>query len=382
MKLKPLSLLFVQIFAINLPVFCVGWANKSRENRISLARRKVNQQLILGGLFGGILLSPSDAEAGEVGARINAAVTKSELGISVRRSVVKGAQIMDGIDGQWEQFSDRFGLGANRARQADKPKPKVIPPPQPLDGKLAAKLLDLSDEVFVTLTKIAYNELDKQIDKVTFTVAPSFERSGLDVKNIEAKSPRNGEEFNFLAYTHFKAYTDLIVEQNIDFRSFQKDFEERMGSKVAELFFPKEDFSAKLAPGSLSNPKVRQERWASTEKRLRQLADALVQRGLVAQIDVSYDKDDLADWLDDAISDLQFNIALDGDVSLGTQILLQEQGFRLYPNFGRYAIRNMLEANLGSSIDITDYYMDTDYNSDPDKFQVKEVLLSVIVESD
>ena len=232
------------------------------------------------------------------------------------------------------------------------------------------------------MTKISYIELDKQIDKVTFTVAPSYERSGLDVKGIDAKNPRNGEEFNFLTYTHYKAYIDLILEQKIDFRSLQKDFEYQMGTKVEELLLSKNDNVARNAvPGNLSDPKVRKARWTAAQERLQGISNALVQRGLVAQIDTSYDEDDLADWLDDAISDLKFNVALDGDVTLSTQCLLQEQGFRLYPNFGRYAIRIALQESLGTPLEITDYYMDTDYNSDPDKFQVREVLLSIVLES-
>ena len=345
------------------------------------SRRQVNQQLLWGGLASGTLLSPGVARAGEVGARITAAVTKSDLGISVRRSVVKGAQIMDGIDGQWEQFSDRFGLGSNRARQSDKPLPKVIPPPQPLDGPLAAQLLDLSDQTFVALTKISFVELDKQIDSVMFTVAPSYERSGLDVSAIDAKRPRNGEEFNFLAYAHFKAYTDLILERKIDFRKFQNDFEEQVGSQVQKLILTNDDSSwSQFFAGKLSDPQVRRTRWTATEERLRRFTDALVQRGLVAQVDISYDKDDLTDWLDDAMLDFQFNVALDGDITLSAQVLIQELGFRLYPNFCRYGIRNILQESIGTAVEITDYYMDTDYNSDPNKFEVKEVLLSVVLQ--
>lgn len=32
-------------------------------------------------------------------------------------------------------------------------------------------------------------------------------------------------------------------------------------------------------------------------------------------------------------------------------------------------------------VQILDYYMDTDYNSDPDKFKVKELLLNVVLDS-
>ena len=45
------------------------------------------------------------SNAGEVGTRINRAVTQSDLGISVRRSVVQGARVIDDLDGKWEKFS-------------------------------------------------------------------------------------------------------------------------------------------------------------------------------------------------------------------------------------------------------------------------------------
>jgi hypothetical protein len=90
---------------------------------------------------------PKPSYAGEVGARINAAVTKSELGVAVRKSVVRGAQVMDKVDGQWEQFSDKFGLGSARSQQDKKPAPRVIPDPLPLDMRIAKRIVEITDQV-------------------------------------------------------------------------------------------------------------------------------------------------------------------------------------------------------------------------------------------
>eukprot|EP00978_Attheya_sp_CCMP212_P003225 scaffold6614_cov51-Attheya_sp.AAC.5 len=57
------------------------------------------------------------------------------------------------------------------------------------------------------------------------------------------------------------------------------------------------------------------------------------------------DKDKIQDWSED-LSDLQFSIALDGDVTLHSQILRQEQGFRLYPDFTRFAVTASLRKVL------------------------------------
>ena len=111
----------------------------------SLRRR----QLLLSALASSLVLTqfPQVSNAGEVGARITKTVTTSDLGIAVRESVVRGAQTMDKLDGQWEQFSDRFGLGAARKQQSAKPIPKVIPDPLPLDSALAERILEIADQV-------------------------------------------------------------------------------------------------------------------------------------------------------------------------------------------------------------------------------------------
>merc|ERR1719343_583409 len=99
-----------------------------------------------------LLAAPSAANAGEVGARITKAVTTSDLGISVRTSVVRGAQLADKIDGQWEKFSDKYGLGSERRKQVGRrPKDNIIPDPLPLDIAVAQNILDVSDEVFLKL---------------------------------------------------------------------------------------------------------------------------------------------------------------------------------------------------------------------------------------
>jgi hypothetical protein len=77
---------------------------------------------------------------------------------------------------------------------------------------------------------------------------------------------------------------------------------------------------------------------------------------------------------------LTLSIALDGDVTLGAQTLLQEQGYRLYPNYAKWAVATLLSQS-GETVQVDDYYFDTDYNPDPNQYQVKEVLLNVVVQS-
>ena len=330
-----------------------------------------------------VLGFPRTAWGGEVGARITKAVTQSDIGISVRRSVVRGAQIMDSVDGKWEQLSDRFGLGAARQQQPGRPAPKVIPDPKPLDESLAAGILNLSDEVFRQVTQTSDAELGKLTRRIQETVKPSFLRSGLTMDDLEGKSIQ-AQTFNFLCYCHFRAYSDILIKQRIDFRSFLNKFEDLFGRKLVLLLL---DTTAQQRPISNYDAVVNQEKGL-----LRQLDQArgvvdvvareMVEKGLVAEMETSpsWEEDQVDDWLED-LSNLQWSIALDGDITLGAQILLQEQGYRLYPNIAKFAVKSILTASMpNQTVDISDYYLDTDYNSDPKKFEVKEILLNVVLE--
>jgi len=166
------------------------------------------------------LVQPSFA--GEVGARINRAVTTSDLGISVRRSVVRGAQMMDKLDGQWEKFSDDNGLGSERFKQQGRPKPREVPDPKPLNVGMAKQLLQLSDDSFIELTGVSTGSLSAQIEKVDGLVRKSFERSGLNLTGEMA-----AKEFNYYCYIHFKAYCDIIVDNKVPFN--RKQFEGILG---------------------------------------------------------------------------------------------------------------------------------------------------------
>ena len=107
--------------------------------------------------------------------------------------------------------------------------------------------------------------------------------------------------------------------------------------------------------------------------------------------------------------DLTYSLALNGDITLNSQLLLQELGYRLYPSFGRWMVNEAIlqcflshplspvslsingNNNNSSSIrnstakiivNIDDYYMDTSYNSNPDLFEVKQILLNIVIQRD
>ena len=174
-------------------------------------------------MMAGLSVAVQPSFAGEVGAKITKAVTTSDLGISVRTSVVRGAQMMDKLDGKWEKFSDDNGLGAERLKAGKPPKPKEIPPNMALNVDLAEQILVFSDESFLELTGLASDVLQKQINKVDGLVRKSFERSGLNLQ----EGSLTAEAFSYYCYCHFKSYCDLIIESKMKLN--RKEFESILG---------------------------------------------------------------------------------------------------------------------------------------------------------
>lgn len=322
------------------------------------------------------------SNAGEVGAKITKVVTTSGLGVSVRTSVVRGAQLVDKLDGKWEKFSDENGLGAARFNQEGRPQPREVPELKPLNVGLAKQLLQISDDAFIEFTGISSNILLAQIERVEGLVRKSYERSGLDLER--EMTPK---EFDFYCYVHFKAYCDLIVEKKLPFN--RKSFELLLGDKLVPLLAP----SSQTSLRELSS---KQEGLKRNEKDCLvngitvaldltdEVMKSLVSNGLVARAERSViDHEIITDWTED-LANIQLSIPLDGDVTLSSQVLLQEQGFRIYPDFGRFAITSAIKKSMASTnqnVSSDDYYMDTNYNSDPDLFEVKQVLLDIVIDS-
>lgn len=333
-----------------------------------------------------------DAEtaSADIRSRVNKAVTQSDLGISVRKSVVRGAQVMDKVDGNWERFSDRFSLGSERSRREGRPEQKIIPKPLPLNSSIANQLLQASDSVFVSLVPfVSDGQLSSKIAKVQSLVRKSFERAGLPTDTGNEDHLLDGPTFNYLAYSHFKAYSDIIIENEskINFGKFRKDFEGELGRKIVDNIIEPANHADLVSIVGSERKRTSDELKKAFSGSLRfidAICSSLQSNGLVSIAERSnIDEEDIDDWSQD-LADLQFNVALDGDITLGSQMLLQEQGFRLYPDFGRFAVTAALEKYLGGlneDVKSDEYYMDTDYNSDPDKFEVKEVLLNIVIES-
>jgi hypothetical protein len=223
-----------------------------------------------------------------------------------------------------------------------------------------------------------------------------------DVKSLVKKSffpsPDNKatsqEEYNYEIYTHFKTYNDILIEQKLSFPPFMAQFRRDIGEHLLELITP-------LQPPPSSSDQIQNQLQSALD--ITDMMGAFwMDNGFITSWERSVpSKEDVEDFVEPFVapsgdnfsttSDLKFTLALMGDVTLQSQLLLQELGYRLYPSFERWALEQQLIAcfrrnnnNSGDRDDVTiaidDYYMDTAYNSNPDLFEVKQVLLNIVLQ--
>jgi hypothetical protein len=350
----------------------------------------------------------------------------------IRRSVVRGAQLIDTVDGAWERFSDDFGLGSKR----NLPKRNVIDaggnavtkkfvtssklPLSFFDETFALGILRLCDEAFLqcltyqqpqqTMNKV---ELNEQIDQLKQYLRKSFFSSS----NDNHAPPSREEKYNFDCYIHFRVYNEILIKQNVIFPPFFKAFEQMIGTSILQFAIQQQQYHSGVASSSLAQ---------SLNNALSvtdNIATLLQTKGLITSWERSIPLDDtMEDFVDDnnedsaIISntmDLTYSLALNGDITLNSQLLLQELGYRLYPSFGRWMVNEAIfqcfmshlptvaslsingnnryegynNNNSSSStakiiVNIDDYYMDTSYNSNPDLFEVKQILLNIVIQRD
>ena len=230
--------------------------------------------------------------------------------------------------------------------------------------------------------------LTRQIEDTKSLVRKSFFASS-------APASRQ-EQFNFECYAHFRTYNEILVERTVNFPPFRRDFESLAGRGLLRLaetqqpsLRPTMRPSADLAEGL---------RAALTATDA--VADFLQTRGLASSWERSVPSDeDADDFASPAApstpgifvsSDLPYSLALYGDVTLDAQLLLQELGYRLYPSFGRWLVREGASrcfaggagGGAAASVQCDDYYVDTAYNSNPDRFEVRQVLLNIVIQRD
>lgn len=234
-------------------------------------------------------------------------------------------------------------------------------------------------------------ELSQKVDKTKQSLRKSFFSSS--TSSIPAKT----EEFNFECYVHFRVYNEILINQRVVFPPFRKEFERIIGANVLQLALRQQH----TALSSISPSNTLTESLNNALRATDDIAKLLQTKGFVTSwersIPLEDDIEDFADANSTVPADLAFSLALNEDVTLDSQLLLQELGFRLYPSIGRWMAHEALsqcftaaagrDSALGDgkrniNVQVDDYYMDTSYNSNPDLFKVKQILLNIVIQLD
>lgn len=376
----------------------------------------------------------------------------------VRTSVIRGAQLIDKVDGQWERFSDNLGLGQKRNLPkrnvidvGDNVRSKAVVGSEDYmidggygidwDDKFASSVLQLSDEVsshrcaimcaelmsyqysslmhgpvliilithqtFLSCLRtqqptiaVTMDELHQRIDNTKQLTRKSFFPPSSIASSASSVSSKQ-LEFNFDCYAHFKVYNEILIKSNVIFPPFQKEFNAKIGISLLRLVLEQQSIlSPRLTvpPPSTNLTECVNSALHTTDS----IATFLQRHGLISSWERSIPPiDDIEDFAT-LSSDLTYSLALNGDITLNSQLLLQELGYRMYPAFGKWLIHEGISRcfNLADEVGITydddhkrarsnrnaiqvqidDYYMDTNYNSNPGLFEVKQILLSIVIQ--
>eukprot|EP00956_Cyclotella_meneghiniana_P006904 scaffold9320_cov71-Cyclotella_meneghiniana.AAC.19 len=237
---------------------------------------------------------------------------------------------------------------------------------------------------------VTSKDLQNRVDDVRILVRRSFFPS----PNYQ---PTPQDEFNYEVYSHFKAFNDILIENDdTTFPRFYAEFERDIGTRMVDKI---PSIQSSLAVYSSSTDVGDQVQNAF--KAADMTGTILLSNGLINSWERAVkSKEDIEDFIEpytaplgdnfSVTSDLQFTLALMGDVTLNSQLLLQELGYRLYPSFGRWILQQSLIACFpgidnnnrkgGVMVNIDDYFMDTAYNSNPDLFQVRQILMNVVLQ--
>ena len=314
-------------------------------------------------------------------------ITDSSIGKAVRKSTIQGARIMDNLDEKWERFSDSLrdekkcdentgrrlydnGFRKDGTRVGNPVlgalcNPVVLGPfNQEFGSRVlynglnsAVGILDGNSMVGKDSTndkEFNKRRLQNTIESVESLVQPSFERSiaKIDESNLDE---RQRQLYNFATYTNIKAINDVFISTSTSsssssssFSTLSKQFYVSWGNTLSSYLAPNADRNNYSSPF----PEMKDE-FEDYDYDKNDLLDSLgilnvalkeMQRnGLIGYFEISVPYDDYGSVV---------TIAVDDDITLGSQVLLREQGSRMNGSYVEALVRSVMEkANVKYSYD-------------------------------
>lgn len=261
-------------------------------------------------------------------------VTESSLGRSFRKSVIKGAQVADSLDEQWERFSDGLrdkskcdektgrrlydngkrkdgtSIGNPGLGSLCNPEPLV-----PLKVETAAQVLDLAILSAVSASDKGESVVRDKITEIKILVSPSFERKEQMATSEDEKTK---VRYNFELYATLRAIKNCLNGDKNSIRNFQV----KWGEQLVQLFAPTASGKDYISPFT-----EKEDEFADFDYDKNKLLDALGKLtvaltklkagGLIGYYEISIPYDDYGSVV---------TVAIDDYVSISSEILLSEQG--------------------------------------------------------
>ena len=311
-----------------------------------------------------------------------AAVTQSDLGVSVRRSVVQGAKLADKLDLKWERFSDslrdekKCDPGTNRrlfdngVRRDGTPRnapvlgalcdPVPLKPMDISENSVKNVLLRLAEDTAADVLNEDRIELKQKVDEVKRLVGPTFTRAGQGstkstLSQEEAVETEKRQAYNMDIYTTMRAYGELLNARKSGgaLRETARTFDASWGQKILSSLAQNADRKNFRSPFPPPDPDEEQpyDEGALLDAlgAVSVVLDKMQDGGLIGHWEISIPEDDYGEVV---------TIAVDDDVSIGSEILAREQNQPLSGSPVVALIRSALDVKAKISYNIDTFFID------------------------
>ena len=179
--------------------------------------------------------------------------------------------------------------------------------------------------------------LNQQIDQTRQLIRKSF---------FSSLTTSLEEEFNFDCYIHFRVYNEILNKREVIFQPFWKEYERTIGTSILQYYAMQEQYPRLLIAQQSSSSSSIAQCLINALSVTDAIATLLQTKGLITSWERSIPlEDDIEDFVDeDCVTsmDLTYSLAMNGDITLNSQLLLQELGYRLYPSFGRWMVNEAI----------------------------------------
>lgn len=277
-----------------------------------------------------------------------ASVTDSQFGKIIRRKTVRGAQTFDSLDEKWERFSDGLrdknkcdertgrrmfdnGFRKDGTRVGDPVLGSLCKPIplEPLDDGIAREVMQCAQtSALKTSSSLSQKGVDEAVQAVVNVVSPSFQKQ-IDNDSI-GDEDRKRMNFNYAMYCQMRAFDNLQVAA--------KPFEISWGRSLLDALAPDADKSSYVSPFSTSSEDFGEvEVDNSLLDALGALQVSLLKlqsSGLIGKSEIAIPSDNFGSVI---------TVAIDDDISLGSQILLQEQKKQFSGSFSTAMVKAALD---------------------------------------